>query len=339
MKNIIYLLSIILIVSCSGDKKDEQKNDKNKEVKKAEIVKGNLKSLEYNFNKGQTFKYRLNTVLNNFQSVQTDTLIKANMSQNSTYVFNFKVLDVDKQNIATISLTPVSIYVKSNINGQTALYDSRVLYSLREKAMFADYEALKNRSYKVKVSSFGEVLDIFDADRIINEIWNLQGIKDSLSKDQKNMFKRNFVLSGLAPITEQLFRTVTKEKVGINSTWEQKYPSNLGSLNITNTASFKILHFYKEKDDSIAKIQASLSTAWTGNNTATEQGVTYTFSNPNISGSGEIYYNLAKKLVQRSQTKINSETEVTMKGLDASKKEVKATKKEKIDTVNKLELL
>jgi len=28
-----------------------------------------------------------------------------------------------------------------------------------------------------------------------------------------------------------------------------------------------------------------------------------------------------------------------MKGLDASKKEVKATKKEKIDTVNKLELL
>jgi hypothetical protein len=339
MKNIIYLLAIVLFVSCAGNKKNEAKKDKVNESKSVEVVKGDLKSLEYNFKKGQTFKYRLNTVLNNFQSVQTDTLIKANMSQNSTYVFNFKVLDIDKQNISTISVTPVSIYVKSNINGQTALYDSRILYSTREKAMFADYEALKNKSYKVKVSNHGEVLDIFDVDRIINEIWTLQGIRDSLSKDQKNMFKRNFIYSGLAPITEQLFRTVTKDKVGINSKWEQKYPSNLGSLNITNTASFKILNFYKEKDDSMAKIQATLTTSWTGNNTATEQGVTYTFSNPNISGSGEIYYNLTKKLVQRSQTKINSETEVTMTGMDASKKQVKAIKKEKIDTVNKLELL
>lgn len=339
MKNIIYILLVVFLVACSSDKKEDKKNDSKETTKVNEVVKGEMKSLAYNFTKGQTFKYKLNTILNNYQSIQTDTLIKANMTQNANYVFNFKVLDIDKQKIATISVTPVSIYVQSNINGQNVIYDSRMMYSSREKAMFADYEALKNRAYKVKVSNYGEVLDIFDVDKIINQIWSLQGIKDSLTNDQKNMFKRNFVLSGLAPITEQLFRTVTQEKVGINSHWEQKYPSNLGALNITNTATFKVVNFFKEKEDSLAKIQADLSISWTGKNSVTEQGVTYNFANPNISGSGEIYYNFSKRLIQHSQTKISSETEVTMTGLDASKKQIKAVKKEKIETVNKLELL
>lgn len=339
MKNIIFVILIVFLFGCSSDKKENKNKSPKDSYKANEVVKGELKSLAYNFTKGQTFKYKLNTIINNHQSIESDTLIKASMIQNANYVFNFKVLDVDKEKIATITVTPVSIHVKSNINGQSVIYDSRMLYSTREKAMFADYEALKNRSYKVKVSNFGEVLDIFDVDKILNQIWTLQGIKDSLNKDQKEMFKRNFVLTGLAPITEQLFRTVTREKVGINSHWEQRYPSNLGALNITNTASFKIVNFYKEEDDSLAKIEAKLSVSWTGKNSATEQGVTYTFSNPDISGNGEIFYNLTKRLVQRSLTKVHSETSVTMTRLEASQKQIKAVKKERIETVNKLELL
>lgn len=339
MKHYLLIFALfMLLLSCSDEKKSTDK----KTIKKSSeenIVKGEMKSLLYNYQKGQTFKYKLNTITSNSQTIKADTTITASMLQDANYVINFKVIDVDKNNIATISLTPVSIYVKSIINGQKAIYDSRIIYSNRERAMFADYEALKNKPFKVKVTNNGEVTEIFDVDKIINQIFVLQGIQDSVTAEQKKMFKQNYIFSGLAPIVEQLFRNVTKDKVGINSHWEQKYPSTFGAFNITNTATYKVLEFKKENEDSIAKISANLSISWTGSNTATEQGVTYTFSNPDVSGNGEIFYNLSKHLVEHSKTKIISVVELKMSSPETQNKVKEISKKERMEITNILELL
>ena len=339
MKKIILLFSLlILFVSCSSEKKED------KELAKVEsnttpVAKGELKSLLYQYKKGQTFKYKLNTITSNTQSIKADTNITAKMMQDANYVFNFKVVDVDKNNIATITLTPVSIYVKSIINGEKMLYDSRILYSSREKAMFADYEALKNRPFKVRVTESGEVIEIYDVDKIINQIFVLQGVQDSVNAEQRKMFKQNFILSGLAPVVEQLFRSVTKEKVGINSYWEQKYPSSLGAFNITNTASYKVVDITKVQEDSVAKINANLSISWTGSNSVSDQGITYTFSNPEVSGAGDIYFNLSKHMISKSKTKINTEIELKMSSQDQNSKVKDVIKHEKVEITNVVELL
>lgn len=337
-KKFLIIIAISVMISCTN-KDSDKKNLTTKGDSKSSVVKGELKSLKYKYSKGMTFKYKLNSITSNHQSIFSDSSISTSMKQNAQYVFSFKVLDVTDNKITTISVTPVSIYVKSIIGDKSIVYDSKVIYSTREQAMFADYEAMKNRTFKVKVSEIGEVIDLYDIDKIVNRIFVLQGIKDSFTSEQREQYKKNFIVSGLAPIVEQFFRKTTLEKVGVESVWKQEYPSSLANLKIINTASYKVLGFNKVNEDSIAKISANLSVSWTGNNTATQEGITYHFSNPDISGSGEIYFNLSKTLVSKSKTKIRSLTEVKMTSANPKNNSKSMIQKESLEVINNLELL
>ncbi len=338
--NVIIILIIIFIIGCSSDKpNNEQKNDTGKSEIANEKPVGPTKLLAYGFEQGNSYRYNLITELENSQYIESDTVLSSEMKQTANYTFTLNVDEVTANGISEISVFVETIKAEALVNGEKVNYDSKYLYSTRERIMFADYEALKNNSYSVRVNKHGEILDIYGTDKIVDEILKIQAGDKKLSTEERAAFTQQFINSGLVPLTEQLFRNTSKEKVRINSTWEQRYPSYIANFKIENVATFKVAEFQETEFDSLVKLDASLSVLWDGQNQVAEEGVKYEFSDPSISGSGVIYFNLSKGVVQKSDTEVRMEMEVTMESLDANQNVVKAFKRDFVVNKSKLELI
>jgi uncharacterized protein YcfL len=342
MKNLFFIIvTISLLVGCSSEKNETAKKDiSNKEKSIVEKNDNKIKkSLKYGFQLGNSYKYKLTTVIENSQHVESDTTLSSDLKQTVEYTFNLNVDKIDQNEIAEISVYSEAIKAEAFVNGETVKYDSKFLYSSREQLIFADYEAMKNRAYSVRVSKHGQIFDIFEVDSIIDEILRIKAGNNKISAEERETFKQQFINTGLAPLTEQLFRSTSKEDVSINSSWEQRYPSYLVNFQIENIATFRVAEFLETDSDSLAKINASLSVNWDGENQITEEGVKYTFSDPNISGSGVIYFNLGKGVVQSSETTVKMEMIMNLESYDANNKLVKAFKRDFMLNQSKLELI
>lgn len=342
MKYLLSVLLVVALVACGENKNEESDNSSGVKKEVAEEttqVIGPKRLLKYNFKVGEVVKYKLTTEMQNSQIISADTTISTQVNQWTQYQLKIKVDKIADNDIAEISVTVNGIKAKLDANGQKMEYDSKFIYSTREKMAYVEYEALKNKTFKIKVAANGEILDITGVEAIINEVINIQGNKEKITSEQKKMFVQQYTAATLAPLTEQIFRKTSKDNVGVNSFWEQKYPSYLAGFEIENIARFKVVDFAVEGKDTLAKLDASLSIKWKGKNHVTQEGVTYNFSDPNVSGSGVIYFNVVKGFVQRSETSVKMEMQMTMDGLDANQKPIKAAKKDYMMNKSKLELI
>lgn len=342
MKYLSIILLAILVISCSDDKKEtkksvpiENQNSGTTDTKSVEPAK----LISYKFNKGDVLNYKLTTDITNIQHIEADSTITTEMIQVTDYSIQLDVENVSSNNVADIAVTIYEIKADAKANGQDIKYDSKFLYSSRERQMFMDYEALKNNTYKVRVSQYGDVLDITEVDAIINEMFKIQQLERKPSREQRERFKQEFIVSGIVPLTEQIFRSTSDKPIAVNASWEQRYPSVIGGFQIENIATFRVLEYQPVKTDTLAKINASLSIQWTGQNNVSEEGVTYNFSDPNISGHGMVFFNVTKGYVDNSETTMMMEMDMTMESTDANQKVVKARKRDRIVNKSKLELI
>jgi hypothetical protein len=331
-KFVSLLLLALLIISCSEEKKDEE----SAKLPEAKSEQGPVKLINYIFEKGKTIEYKLNTNVSSSQSIESDTSITTSSKQNVIYTVVLEVLNVDDNNIADLSVNINKIVATAEIDGDKVEYDSKYIYSSRERLIYADYEAIKGKSFKVRVSAIGEVLNIYGASKIVNEMISIQGQGQKITSEQRKQFEQGFIDQGLTPMVQQLFKTLTYDKVRVESQWNHKYPSMLGSFQIENIATFQVKEFYAENNDSLAKLNAHLAVRWFGQNQVQEQGINYTFSDPNISGFGTIDFNLSEGWVDKSESTVRMEMEMTMDSFDANQKPVRAIKKDFVESKNKL---
>lgn len=336
----LLILSSGMMISCESESRNE--TDKPKAVTNQEASKSVTSishSIRYKFIPGEIHNYKLTNTLTTIQNIEADTTISAEVKQTADYIFELKVNSVDQYDIADISVKAKQINVTAIVNGERMDYDSKYIYSTRERIFFVDFESIKNKTYRVKATRTGEVIDIYHVDEILNEMLIIKGIKDSVNAEQRKVLKQNLIETGIIPLTEQLFRNVTDGLITVNSSWDQKYPSYFAGFQIENIATFRVDDFPVEQTDTLAKIIASLAVKWEGQNEINERGIKYTFSDPNVGGYGTIYFNLTKGRVQRSETTIRMEMDVKMESFDAAGKLVKASKKDFIENKSKVQLL
>ncbi len=341
MKYLIAVLMLLVIISCSSDKKKTEtvkKKQPDNSLTTSETT-GPAKLIKYKFQPGDVINYKLTTDIDNIQNIEADSVISSELNQKTEYKIQLDIDNVSPEGIADVTVTIFGITAKANANGQNVEYDSKFIYSSRERMMFSDYESLKNRSYKVRVTQYGEILDITDVDAIIDEMISIQSPEKKPTAEQREQLKQQFIQSGIVPMTEQIFRTTSDKVMRINSSWEQRYPSVIGNFNIENIASFNVLEYQPVKEDTLAKINASLSIQWTGEKNISDQGVTYNFSDPNISGHGTIFFNVTKGFVDHSETVVMMEMEMRMESSDSKQQPVNATKRDRIVNRSKLEIL
>ena len=114
MKNYISALVLILVLaSCTDDNKVNQQLAEGKELIENVKVKGPEMFLNYKFQSGDKFSYRLSTSSNNTEEITADTTFTNEITQNATYTINFRVRDIDSDNSANIEVKITSILAET----------------------------------------------------------------------------------------------------------------------------------------------------------------------------------------------------------------------------------
>ena len=315
MKKFLILIFLsITIIGCSSNK-EKPKTDTNKFAFDTTAINTTMvdnpnRSVELNYNleKGKTYKYRLTTITKSVQTIKTDTTIVQDVIQKLTYLTNLKTVDVDKNGIMEIKFTFSNIKLDAEANGNYFIYESGVTKDSSEILKYADYEAMIDNPFTVRIDKKGNLQEIFRTDRMLNKLLDIQGYQDSLNAAQKNELKINLEEGVLKPLVFQIFRQLPEQKVAKDSSWEfPKAASRFMVFVMQNTNTYKVSSLSKFNSDELLLIEDGMRTNITGDNKFTENNVTYLFNKPTTEANGEMYFNLTKGLVQKGKryTKLN----------------------------------
>ncbi|MBU0475507.1 MAG: hypothetical protein KKF62_15265 [Bacteroidetes bacterium] len=340
MRYIFALLMAFTLFSCSENKTTDTSSKDSTNSVNNELVLPPLADnfyLKYKFNIGDKFSYKIKTISSSSQELQSDSTMKTNVNQTVEYKINFLIDDVDANKLAKINVLVESILINGVINGQHISYDSKYIQSSQEKMMFAQYEAIKNHRFSLDVTESGEIVKIYNTDIIVNELLAIQPQK--VTKAQKKELQNNFIESALRPLSEQIFRKFPTEKVSIKYNWTEKYYSQFALFKIENVATFQILDFQKVEDDSVVTMSANLSINWVGEHDASDQGMTFYFYDPKVSGSGKINFNFSSGLIINSQTRTDMEMVTDISGLNENKIPFKAKRIDNTSNTNIVTLI
>lgn len=326
MKKFNILLIALFIVSC-GNNEDQKKPDElnqvaggdstiaiQEEAPEIEVAGGVY--LHYNFEEGEAYNYKLTNFSSNSQYMKADTTIDNEILQNSNYFFTFKVLEVDEENISELKVTITAVSLTQSINKQSFTYDSGSNLTPDERKQYVEYESIVNNPFRVRLNQKGEIIEISRIEKILDKLLQIQEVKKELTSQERIQLIQNIKATAIQPITQQLFRILPDNKVVQGSTWQQITKTEVASFKIDNIVDFKLDAFRESDNGDVAEISASLKIKWTGENRVSEQGTTYNFEDPKISGNGNIRFNIEDGLLEKSETTTRSELVVNIEGKD-----------------------
>ena len=347
---IIVLLLFTTLVSC-GEKNNEtagnEQKDKNvvatSEIKTTPVFEpGKSYDLNYNLEKNKTYKYRITTISSDHQKIITaDTTLNETINQSAVYLAGLSLKDIDKDSILEINcnVSSVKLNIQQMPSQNSISYESGVTPDSVVKLRFAEYDALINNEFSIRISKFGEVSDIFRVDNILNKYLDLKGAADSVTATQKDQLRMGIIESVLKPLVIQIFRQLPKQAVAVDSSWSfSQPPAPLVVYRSENTTTYKLTGLEKAGDDKLAVIQAGLVTKITGDNTLTKNGVVYHFNKPQTQAGGQVYFNLSRGVIQKSKTSTKITLSFSME-MQTPKGKQKGNREEETTTTNTVELL
>lgn len=340
------VLIVFLTIGC-GDQKDDavettadvlQFDSTDLKLEKIEDETG-IYFLAYKFEKGDKFRYRFSSISVNEQDIQSDTSIMVNLQQTITYLLEMTINEVDVDGVADIAFNVSSIKINADANGEKFNVKTDDDSDSTQLMQFAEHYALTSNPFIVRVDAKGNIIEFSRIDRIVNKFLQIREFADSANAEDKRMLRENFTQSAIKPLVQQIFRVLPKTEVAVDSSWSIKQqPISLMVYQVDYENVFRVAGFEKLGKDKIAVLDAAVKSSVTGNDKATEGGVTYTFTKPKTSAEGKVYFNIDRGLIQKSKTTTNVQFSMTMEAMSPMGLQ-KGTRKDKNINTNILELL
>jgi len=281
----------------------------------------------------------MTVISENEQSMETDTTMTANMNQTLIYIIDFKTLSLDKDSVAELQCTFSSVNLKADVNGEQFTYQSGTDMDSTERQKFIEYESFINNPFKIKVTKYGSVKEIYNTTKVVDRFLQMRGLTDSLTAQDKVLFEQDMKERSIRPIILQVLREVPEHKMASDSSWSYKresLPVMVFKIDYTNQYTVEKVEMLN--DDRIAVVDGVVKTNIAGDQNHTERGVTYNFDRPITSASGKIYFNLDKGLIQKSRTQTRMENNYRME-MPTPQGTQKGSAREITSNTNVLELL
>jgi len=337
----------LLFFGCDDKKTNEEQTEEINltQVDSSDLVTTDVEDedesffFRYKFNEGESFNYRLTVIQESNQNIEADTSITQSFKQTIKYAINFRVTELDEDSVAELKCTISAINLDADLNGEKVTYKSGSTLDSLDVIKFAEYEALVNNQFRLRVSSLGEVKDVYRVDKIFNKYLDLRNAQDSLNTEQKDAVKNDLVNAVLKPLMGQIIRVMPGKQMGKDSSWtysKAAMPMMVFQIQYTNLYTVENLELLD--GEKLAVINGTIKTNVTGDPNYSEQGINYVFEKPVSSASGKVYFNLDKGLVQKSKTETRLETAYTME-MPTPQGLMKGSTKEVIINKNILELL
>lgn len=332
MRKIIPIVSLlifsgILFFGCSKNANSDTPSKKidTNNLEKVDIGAEKV-NLNYKFSKGDKLKYSLTTKSKNEETVIADSTVKSKADQTLTYIFDCEVIDVDEDNVAELSLVVSSINFDIEINGQKIHFDTKKKLTEEEKQKFLEYITLYNSPFRIRMNNHGEIIEVSRVEKMVDKMNSMSPQKQTLTTEQRAAYAKQLAESAIRPITQMLFREFPTNALAKDSSWERKFPQPIGSMTMENIAKFTVKDFVKIDGNKSAKISAFLSAKFSGKKEGTENGITYNFGDPKISGDGTILFDYESGKLIKADTGTTMEMTITMKGKDSLQR-IKQTKR------------
>lgn len=347
-----YIFGIVLIIfvllGCSNEKKEvkplEAKNIfdfDTSDIQTTPVEKVNENyELSYKLAKNNSFKYRITSISEDIQNIKTpDTLLSNKIKQTMVYLVDLKINEIDNDGTIEAGCNISSLKLDINVNGNVTTYESGVTNDSIAKEKFAEYDALINNEFSIRTSKFGEISEIFRADKILNKYLEMKGLTDSVNIQDKENLKNNIADGVLMPLAVQIFRQLPKKPISIDSSWKFDQPkTKMMVFDVQNTTTYKMKSLEKLNGEKLAVVDAGLISKFSGKSKVSDRGVSYDFKKPETYGEGKIYFNLDKNVIQRSKTSTKLKISFAME-MQTPQGKQKGTKGEEITNTNILELL
>ena len=355
MKNFLFTILIAIIaavfLNCSSETEENKKLDEAKvELNNTDStdLQNNMNNedlrevsfhLAYKFKKGESFNYRLTTLSSTERDIVSDSVIIDRFEQKITRIINFEILSINKDSIAEIRCNISKVSVDVNLNNQKTFYQSGMTTDPSQLKKFIEHEGLLNNPFQIRITKYGEILEVYKVGDITNRYLELSGLKDSIRAEDKPLMVSEIKNQLLKPLVAQVLREFPVQELQIESTWEKTMePASIMVFKIHYTDHFTVNKLEIADNDKLAVIIGKATALIEGEKEHTNNGVKYEFSDPLTDSNGKIFFNIDKGLVQKSNTTTNLKLSYRMEV--PSPEGIKMGKSsESITNTNTLELL
>jgi len=341
------ILTTLILFGCGEEKKENEKTSgenlykiDSAEIKTEPVENPNQNFLmRYRLEPDKEYKYRIATISDNRQTIKMDTTISQVVNQKMIYLISVKPTEIDKDSIYEVVCTFTSIKLDALANDQKHSYQSGVTKDSAQLLMFANYEALINYPFNIRVDNFGNIIEIYKTDKIISRFLEIQNLKDSIKTEERNVLRGQISEGAIRPLLTQIFRKLPEKTVAKDSSWTISQPAlPFLVFQFQNDYIYNISSLEEYNGDKVAVIDAKLNAKISGNQKVTEQGITYEFSKPSSEGTGKIYFNVEEGCVIKSMSKSKTVISYTMEG-DTPMGKQKGSRSDVMEYTNIIELL
>jgi hypothetical protein len=348
MNKILILFLIGILLSGCGKKAEPIVEDLSSkltvdttEIKTIPIENANLNfSTLFNFQKGKTYQYRLASIIEDNKTLKIDSLISQTVKQSTVYLSNISLTDVDKDGVMEFSCDFSSILNNTIANGQVFNYQSGKSKDSTTVQNNAQYEALIDNPFGVRVGKNGGILEVFRIDKIVDKFLLIRKAPPTITNEQKEELRNSIIQGELKPLLNQIFREMPSKSLTKDSTWTNPRPAaEFYVFKLENTSLFKVAGLEKYGNDTLAAIDAGLKSVVSGDTKVQKDGATYNFKRPQPTASGRIYFNMSKGCIQKSDEKTQYNISYTVERPSRTGGIQKGTITEIVNTSNSIELL
>ncbi len=343
MRHILVILFLSVILLGCGKKEGNKPEDINSKlkvdttaIKTSPVDNPNQKfDIRYKFEKGKNYFYRVASFTQDDLTIRADSTVNSKLKQSVIYLLTLNLSNVDKDGVMEFNTEIKSIHLTAEVDGQFFSYQSSGTKDSTELRKYAEYEAMVNNPFSMRIGKLGGILEIFRSDKVVNKFIELREPGNSLNSAQRDAARNYITESLLRPLVLQIFREMPSNTVAKDSSWSYTQPAvPFMIFKLENTNLFKVSGLEKYNSDTLAIITAGLKTVVTGDTKYEERGTKVNFNKPTTSAGGTIYFNVSKGCIQKSNIKTQIHIFFTME-----KGRQKGNKTEEITSTNILELL
>lgn len=331
------IIGVFTLSSCGQkNEKDKQNTDKKSSselIKKDD--KGEKADLKLVPKVNEKFHYKMTTKTvsteNSFATGDEDIT-----SENiNTFYYTQEVAEISSSGVVTYKVKYDSIsasYKISKKDSSIAIqYNSNIQDSVYKMESNILNNALIGQEFRMRVSQLGEILDVYEIEKIHDNIF--KAIGDTLKPQQKEALKESLdIVSEIKKISTNQFQKFAGGDIYKDSSWTFSQETSIPFMQITvfpvkNVLEYKVKEYQVKDGDVLVVIDATLGIDYINKEQKDKNGVKIQILDSKPEGKGSILFNLTKGCIVKKETNTNIpiDAKITIKGQSAKAKQNSTT--------------
>jgi hypothetical protein len=306
---IFVIIGMLAFSSCN--KKDDKDNTGKENKSSSELIKkddkGEKADLKLAPKVSDKFRYKMSAKTVSVEKSPATMEQELTSEQIMTYYYSQDVSEISSSGVVTYKMKYDSIIITSKISRSdsslTQIYNSNIKDSVHMMPDFIQYNALIGEEFKLRVSALGEIYDVYELEKIHNNIFKALG--DTLSPQEKATIKESMGSDAIKSIIQNQFQKFRGGDVYKDSTWTFNVETSLLVFPIKNILNYKVKDYQVANGDVIANIEANLGIDFISKEQKDKSGLNVKIVDSKTGGKGNVVFNLTKGCIVKKETTTN----------------------------------